>query len=66
MLKFETDEFGSVEVRFAMLDSNGTDLIEGLEIKSLEDEFDLIEIYQYHNIDNLSNDEVEDLISQNM
>ena len=65
MVRVETEEFGKVELRVAMFDIDGTNLVEGIEIKSLEDEFDLIRIHAYHNIYALSVDEIEDLITQN-
>ena len=47
-----------------MIDSNGFDLTEGIEIEG--DEIDVIEIYGYYDIDSLSVEEIEELIEDNM
>ena len=55
---FETD-YGTVTVRNAMFDVDGTNLEEGIEIKG--EDF-LLENYGYRDIDEMTTDEVEDLI----
>ena len=52
--------YGEVEVRNSVFDINGTDLVEGIEIKG--DDIGLIEIYGYYHIDDMSNEEIENLI----
>lgn len=56
--------YGEVELRNVMIDSNGFDLTEGIEIEG--DEIDVIEIYGYYDIDSLSVEEIEELIEDNM
>ena len=43
-----------------MFDADGTNLEEGIEIKG--DEIGLIEVYGYHDIDEMTNEDVEVLI----
>ncbi len=59
--KFIT-EYGKVKVCNAMLedDNNNTDLYEGIEIKLENGE--LLEIFGYHDVDELSVDDVEAFI----
>lgn len=52
--------YGEVTVRNAMLDPDGTNLEEGIEIKG--EEIGLIEIYGYRDIDEMSAEEVEEII----
>jgi len=61
---FNTKTYGEVVVRNAMLEDNDhTTLVEGIEIKGYG--FDLVELYQYYDIDNLTADKVNDLIISN-
>jgi hypothetical protein len=58
---FNTDNYGEVTVRNAMLeDPNGTDIYEGIEIKG--DDVELIEIMGYYDLDDLTEDDVENFI----
>ena len=59
----ETKDYGKVEIRNAMFDIDGTTLEEGLEIKG--EEIGLIELYGWRDIENLSSDNVNELINQN-
>ena len=56
--------FGEVELRNVMIDTDGTNLVEGIEIEG--DEIDTIEVYGYYDIDELSVEEIEELIEDNM
>lgn len=60
---FET-KYGEVTVRTAMFDTDGTNLEEGIEIKG--DDIDLIEVYGYHDVEDMSTEEVEKLIEKNI
>ena len=57
---FETELYGTVEVRPAMFDIDGTNLEEGIEIKG--EEIGIIELYGWRDIEDLITAEVEDLI----
>ena len=57
---FETENFGTVTVRNAMIDDGGTYLIEGIEITG--DDIELTEVPTFYDIDELTIDEVESLI----
>ena len=57
---------GKLVVRNAMFDTDGTSLEEGIEIKSLEGNFELIEIYGYYDVDDLSKKRVNKLIDDNI
>ena len=58
---FETNKYGQVTVRNSMIEIEGdSTLIEGIEIKG--DDIGLIEILKYIDIEDLSIDDVEDLI----
>jgi len=56
----ETKDYGTVEVRNAIFDLDGTSLQEGIEIKG--DDIELTEIVGYHHVDDLTSDEVNDLL----
>ena len=58
----ETKDYGKVEIRNAMFDIDGTNLEEGVEIKG--DEIGLIELYGWRDIEELSYDEINELIKQ--
>lgn len=58
---FNLKDYGKVQVRFVMIDE-GTILTEGVEIKSLDNEFELIEIFESIDIDELSKKDVTKLI----
>lgn len=60
MAKTFNCSYGEVTVRTAMFDADGTNLEEGIEIKG--DEIGLIEVYGYHDIDEMTNEDVEVLI----
>jgi len=59
--KFKLDEVGEVVVRNAILeDKNGTDLHDGIEIKLPNGQ--IIEIYRYYDVNDLTHTEVEDIV----
>jgi len=59
--EFITPHYGIIIVSNAMFeDKNGTDLYEGIELKDVED--NIIEIPGYWDIDEMTNEEVEDLL----
>lgn len=62
---FETNKYGSVTVRTAMLENNDkTTLSEGVEIKG--DDIELIELYYNIDIEELTAEDVEKLIEENL
>jgi len=56
-------KFGEVQLRVAMIDINGTDLCEGIEVK-LDDEL-IGEVFniESHYIDEMSVEEVEEIVT---
>jgi hypothetical protein len=60
--KFDTD-YGKVTVRNAMFDADGTTLEEGIEIKG--EDIGLIELYGWRDVEELTTEEVETIISNN-
>ena len=53
--------YGEVTVRTAMFDTDGTNLEEGIEVKG--DEIGLIEVYGYYDVNEMTNEDVEIIIS---
>jgi len=60
---FDTEEYGNVSVRNAMLDTDGTNLVEGIEIRIGVST--LVEVQGYQDLEELSVEEVEKLILEN-
>lgn len=60
--KIIESKYGEVEVRNAVFDVNGTDLVEGIEIKG--DDIGLIEIYGYYDVEDMDKKQVEKLIKK--
>ncbi len=60
---FDTEEYGNVSVRNAMLDTDGTNLTEGIEISIGVSES--IEVAGYHDLDELTAEQVELIINEN-
>ncbi len=58
---FNTKKYGEVTVRNAMLDMDGTNLKDGIEIKG---DFNLIEIYGDFDVEEMSDEQVEGLIDR--
>ncbi len=56
----ETKDYGTVEVRTAVFDLDGTTLQEGIEIKG--DDIELTEIVGYYDIEDITPNEVNDLL----
>jgi hypothetical protein len=63
MSKIFDTSYGTVEVRTAMFDIDGTTLQEGVEVKG--EEIGLIEVYGWRDIDDLTTQQVESLIKIN-
>ncbi len=61
---FDTNEYGNVSVRNIMIDTDGINLTEGIEIR-IGFTGDLIEIIGYIDLDETSNEAIEELINQN-
>ena len=63
--QFELADYGTVIIRNAMFESfDGTTLDEGIEIKSVDGNFDLIELNGYYHIDEMNNNYVTTLINE--
>ncbi len=60
----ETKYYGKVEIRNTMFDIDGTNLEEGVEIKG--DEIGIIQLYGWRDIEELSYDEINELIKQTL
>lgn len=56
--------FGDVEVRNVMIDLDGTNLEEGIEI-TVENVEKPIEVYGYYDVEEMTINEVEDLLEDN-
>lgn len=63
---FNHYEYGDVEVRPAMFDVDGTNLQEGIEVIFLEEDLPNIEIYGYVDLDELTADEVIEMIDDHI
>jgi len=61
---FENTSFGDVEVRNVMIDLDGTNLEEGLEI-TVDNVEKPIEVYGYYDVEEMTTDELEDLLEDN-
>jgi len=61
MTKIFNTKHGEVTVRTAMFDTDGTSLEEGIEVKG--DEIGLIEVYGHHDIEEMTEEDVEMIIS---
>ncbi len=59
----ETKDYGEVEVSVVMFDIDGTNLEEGIEIKG--GEIGLIEVCGWRDLDDLSSNDINSLITQN-
>lgn len=59
---WDTDEFGEVTLRGAMLDTNGTDLVDGIEILIDGELRGEIQEMSFSRVEDLTVDEVEELI----
>ena len=59
---FDTDKYGEVSVRFAMLDIDRNNLEEGIEIKG--DDIEFTEIMGNYDVDDLDIEEVEELLEK--
>ena len=64
---FNHPEYGDVRISNVMLeDDNGTDLYEGIEIEFLEEDLPTIQLSGYMNLDDISADEVVELIDDHI
>lgn len=61
---FENTKFGDVTVRNVMIDTDGTNLEEGLEF-TVPNVSRPIEVYGYHDLEELTVTDVEDLLEDN-
>lgn len=66
MQLFTHPDYGLVRVSFAMLDIDGTTLDDGIEIKSEDDEFKIIEIVGWRDVQEMTEEEVIKLIDENL
>lgn len=57
--------YGEVQVTPAMFDIDGTNLEEGIELKLLDEGSEVIEVQGYTDIDELTINDVENLIEAN-
>ena len=64
--RFNLSNFGEVEVRNAMFDIDGTNIEEGIEIKSLDGDFDIIEIYGYIDVSEITSEDLTELINNSL
>lgn len=51
--------YGEVKIRNAMIDTNGTDLVDGIEISG---DFETITLLGYRNVESFNKNEIESLI----
>lgn len=58
--------YGDVEIKNVMIDVDGTNLVDGVQITFEEDEFDTIEIVGHIDLDEIEADDVEKLIEDNL
>ena len=63
---FNTKKYGEVTVRNAMLDTDGTNLKDGIEITQFQRDFDLIEICEHFDVEEMTDEQVEKLIDQRL
>lgn len=64
MEKIFDTSYGSVTVRNAMLElEDNTTLVDGIEISG--ESIELVEIYKWYDVDELTANEVEELINEN-
>ena len=61
---FQTPNYGEITVRTAMFDVDGKNLEEGIEIKG--EDIGLIELYGWRDIDEMTIEELENLIEINL
>ena len=65
ILGYKTNKYGSVTAKNVMLESNDSaTLFEGIEI--VTEDCELITIPTYYDLDELSNEDVEKLINENL
>lgn len=63
---FSFCQYGDVEIKNVMIDVDGTNLVDGVQITFEEDEFDTIEIVGHIDLDEIEADDVEKLIENNL
>lgn len=64
MITIETPNYGSVNVGNVMIDTDGTNLVDGIEIKVEGEE--TIEVAGYRDVEEMTSEEVEKLIEENL
>lgn len=62
--EFKNTSFGDVTVRNIMIDLDGTNLEEGIEI-TVDNVPEPIEIFGYHSLEDMTIEDVEDLLVDN-
>jgi hypothetical protein len=62
---FSIDPYGDLEIRNVMLDVDGTNLEEAIEISFDDEDLETITIFGHINLDNIKSDDVELLIEEN-
>lgn len=63
---FSFCQYGDVEIKNVMIDVDGTNLVDGVQITFEDDEFDTIEIVGHIDLNELEADDVEKLIEDNL
>ena len=62
---FENTKFGDVTVRNIVIDTDGTNLEEGIEI-IVENVPEPIEIFGYRSVEDMTNDDVEEILNEHI
>lgn len=62
---FKTDNYGGVKVKDCMLDLEGSNLEEGIEISSIDKEFDTIELYGFC-AEDITEENIIEFLKQNL
>lgn len=62
---FKTDNYGAVKVRDCMLDLEGSNLEEGIEIISIDEVFDTIELYGFY-AENITEETINEFLKLNL
>ncbi len=62
---FENTKFGDVTVRNIMIDTDGTNLEEGIEIK-VDNVEQPIEFFGYHSLEDMTNEDIEELLYEEL
>lgn len=63
---FSFCQYGDVEIKNVMVDVDGTNLVDGVEITFEDETFDTVTILGHIDLDELEADDVETLIENNL